>query len=89
MHHHYPTQSSDEKGIISRGSEGSLSSAASEPSAYHTCCNSYIIFGDSEGIYYIYLDSKASYSPDEIYSLDSVTDNYVAMAKDLDELFHS
>ena len=80
-HHHYFTQSSDEEDVVSGGSEGPRSSAAPEPSAHCTCGNSY-------GIYHIYPGGKASYSPDEIYSLDSVTDDPAAMAKDSDELLH-
>ncbi len=80
MHHHHPTQSSDEEDVVSGGSEGPLSSTAPESSAHRTCPNSY-------GIYRIYLDGEVSYSPDEIYSLDSVTDDSVAIAKDSDELF--
>jgi len=51
---------------------------ASESTAQHTYPNSY-------GVFHIYPDSEASYSPDEIYSLDSVIEHSVEIAKDSDE----
>ena len=51
---------------------------ASESTAHHTCPNSY-------GVFRIYPDGEASYSPDEIYSLDSVIEHSVKIAKDSDE----
>lgn len=50
----------------------------SESSAHRTCPNSY-------GVYQIYPDSKPSYSLDEIYTLNSVFDESLAIAKDLEE----
>jgi len=81
MHHHHTTQSSDEEDIISRGSEGPLLPAAPESLAHRTCPNSY-------GIYRVYPDGEPSYSPDEIYSLESVTDDPAAISNDSDELCH-
>ncbi len=79
-YHLYPSQSSDEKDIIFRDSEEILGSMppTSESSAHRTCPNSY-------GVYQIYPDSKPSYSLDEIYTLNSVFDESLAIAKDLEE----
>ena len=77
----YLSQSSNEEDVIFGDAEGTASTPpTSESSAHRTCVNSY-------GIYRIYPDGKATYSPDEIYSLDSVTDGPVAMANDLEEVF--
>ena len=47
-------------------------------SAHRTCPNSY-------GVYQIYPDGEPSYSPDEIYTLNSVFDESLAIAKDPEE----
>jgi hypothetical protein len=75
----YLSQSSDEEDVIFGDAEGTASTPpTSESLAHRTCANSY-------GIYCIYPDGKATYFPDEIYSLDSVTDSPVAMANDPEE----
>ena len=80
MHHLHPSHSNHEEDIVFEGSRGQLApeTTASESSAHRTCPNSY-------GIYRVYPGGEASYSPDEIYSLDSVTDGSVAMTKDSEE----
>jgi len=69
-----------EEDIIFGDSEGILASTPpiSESTAHRTCPNSY-------RVYRIYSDGEASYSPDEIYSLDSVIEHSVEIAKDSDE----
>jgi len=50
----------------------------SESSAHRTSPNSY-------GIYRVYPDRKVTYSPDELYSLDTVADGSVTMVNDPEE----
>jgi hypothetical protein len=53
----------------------------SESLAHCTSPNSY-------GIYRIYPDGKVTYSPDEIYSLDTVADSSMTMVNNLEEDSH-
>ena len=80
MDHLHPSHSSDEEDVVFEGSGGPLAAetTASEPLAHCTHPNSY-------GIYRVYPGGEASYSPDELYSLDSVTEDSVAVAKDSEE----
>lgn len=76
-------QSSDEEDVVFGDSEGIFLSTppASESSAHRTSPNSY-------GIYRVYPGGKVTYSPDEIYSLDSVADGPLATVNDLEEDSH-
>jgi hypothetical protein len=79
-YHLHPSQSGDEEDVIFGDPEDILRSMppASESSAHHTCSNSY-------RVYQIYPGGELSYSLDEIYSLNSVIDNSLEIAKDSEE----
>ena len=81
----HPSQSSDEEDIVFGDSEGTSILASTPPTseslAHRTSPNSY-------GIYRIYPDSKVTYSPNEIYCLDSVADGPVATVNDPEEDSH-
>jgi hypothetical protein len=82
MYHLPPSQSSDdlEEDVVFGDSEDILGSTPpiSKSTAHCTYSNSY-------RVYHIYPDGEASYSPDEIYSLDSVIEHSVEISKDSDE----